>query len=88
MQNVVLYRCTVQAVHEPSRFRAQQVGATGASSRLVALIVTWSRKNEPFVREGEEGLRPQAPVKPQRNRKAMSYDAGTPPPFPRVSQRR
>uniref|UniRef100_A0A8C4GQG0 CARMIL C-terminal domain-containing protein n=1 Tax=Dicentrarchus labrax TaxID=13489 RepID=A0A8C4GQG0_DICLA len=26
---------------------------------------------------GEEGLRPQAPVKPQRNRKAMSCDAGT-----------
>lgn len=26
---------------------------------------------------GEEGLRPQAPVKPQRNRKAMSYDTGT-----------
>lgn len=25
---------------------------------------------------GEEGLRPQAPVKPQRNRKAMSCDAG------------
>uniref|UniRef100_A0A7N6FGN7 CARMIL C-terminal domain-containing protein n=1 Tax=Anabas testudineus TaxID=64144 RepID=A0A7N6FGN7_ANATE len=25
----------------------------------------------------EEGLRPQAPVKPQRNRKAMSCDAGT-----------
>nr|XP_057928262.1 capping protein, Arp2/3 and myosin-I linker protein 3-like isoform X1 [Doryrhamphus excisus] len=27
--------------------------------------------------QGEEGLRPQAPVKPQRNRKAMSCDAGT-----------
>uniref|UniRef100_A0A3P9CX03 Capping protein, Arp2/3 and myosin-I linker protein 3 n=1 Tax=Maylandia zebra TaxID=106582 RepID=A0A3P9CX03_9CICH len=26
---------------------------------------------------GDEGLRPQAPVKPQRNRKAMSCDAGT-----------
>lgn len=25
---------------------------------------------------GEEGLRPQAPVKPLRNRKAMSCDAG------------
>lgn len=25
---------------------------------------------------GDEGLRPQAPVKPQRNRKAMSCDAG------------
>ncbi|XP_008280204.1 leucine-rich repeat-containing protein 16B-like [Stegastes partitus] len=27
--------------------------------------------------QGDEGLRPQAPVKPQRNRKAMSCDAGT-----------
>ncbi|XP_077390172.1 capping protein, Arp2/3 and myosin-I linker protein 3-like isoform X3 [Festucalex cinctus] len=27
--------------------------------------------------QGEEGMRPQAPVKPQRNRKAMSCDAGT-----------
>ncbi|KAG7470204.1 hypothetical protein JOB18_050004, partial [Solea senegalensis] len=27
--------------------------------------------------QGEEGLRPQAPVKPQRNRKAMSCDTGT-----------
>ncbi|XP_054459345.1 capping protein, Arp2/3 and myosin-I linker protein 3-like [Anoplopoma fimbria] len=27
--------------------------------------------------QGEEGLRPHAPVKPQRNRKAMSCDAGT-----------
>ncbi|XP_060884616.1 capping protein, Arp2/3 and myosin-I linker protein 3-like isoform X1 [Labrus mixtus] len=27
--------------------------------------------------QGEEGLRPQAPVKPQRNRKAMSCDSGT-----------
>nr|XP_046248413.1 capping protein, Arp2/3 and myosin-I linker protein 3-like isoform X4 [Scatophagus argus]XP_046248414.1 capping protein, Arp2/3 and myosin-I linker protein 3-like isoform X4 [Scatophagus argus] len=27
--------------------------------------------------QGEEGLRPQAPAKPQRNRKAMSCDAGT-----------
>ncbi|XP_049588264.1 capping protein, Arp2/3 and myosin-I linker protein 3 isoform X3 [Syngnathus scovelli] len=27
--------------------------------------------------QGEEGLRPQAPIKPQRNRKAMSCDAGT-----------
>uniref|UniRef100_A0A1A8RQQ2 Leucine rich repeat containing 16B n=1 Tax=Nothobranchius rachovii TaxID=451742 RepID=A0A1A8RQQ2_9TELE len=27
--------------------------------------------------QGEEGLRPQAPVKPQRNRKAVSCDAGT-----------
>ncbi|XP_031167540.1 capping protein, Arp2/3 and myosin-I linker protein 3-like isoform X1 [Sander lucioperca] len=27
--------------------------------------------------QGEEGLRPQAPVKPQRHRKAMSCDAGT-----------
>ncbi|KAM3875857.1 F-actin-uncapping protein LRRC16A-like [Diretmus argenteus] len=27
--------------------------------------------------QGEEGTRPQAPVKPQRNRKAMSCDAGT-----------
>ncbi|KAM9762503.1 capping protein, Arp2/3 and myosin-I linker protein 3-like isoform 2-T2 [Menidia menidia] len=27
--------------------------------------------------QGEEGLRSQAPVKPQRNRKAMSCDAGT-----------
>ncbi|MEQ2220456.1 hypothetical protein ILYODFUR_005658 [Ilyodon furcidens] len=26
---------------------------------------------------GDEGLRPQAPVKPQRNRKAMSCDAGS-----------
>lgn len=61
-----------------SRFRAQQVGTAGATSRPVAHIVTWSRKNEPFLCEGEEGLRPQAPVKPQRNRKAMSYDAVTP----------
>ncbi|XP_063747810.1 capping protein, Arp2/3 and myosin-I linker protein 3-like isoform X3 [Eleginops maclovinus] len=27
--------------------------------------------------QGDEGLRPQAPAKPQRNRKAMSCDAGT-----------
>ncbi|XP_053178741.1 capping protein, Arp2/3 and myosin-I linker protein 3-like [Scomber japonicus] len=27
--------------------------------------------------QGDEGLRPQAPVKPQRNRKAMSCDTGT-----------
>ncbi|XP_045906389.1 capping protein, Arp2/3 and myosin-I linker protein 3-like isoform X2 [Micropterus dolomieu] len=27
--------------------------------------------------QGEEGLRPQAPLKPQRNRKAMSCDSGT-----------
>ncbi|XP_008405646.1 leucine-rich repeat-containing protein 16B-like isoform X1 [Poecilia reticulata] len=27
--------------------------------------------------QGDEGLRPQAPVKPQRNRKAMSCDAGS-----------
>ncbi|XP_034036370.1 capping protein, Arp2/3 and myosin-I linker protein 3-like [Thalassophryne amazonica] len=27
--------------------------------------------------QGEEGLRPQAPVKPQRNRKAVSCDTGT-----------
>lgn len=26
---------------------------------------------------GDEGMRAQAPVKPQRNRKAMSCDAGT-----------
>uniref|UniRef100_A0A1A8PWV6 Leucine rich repeat containing 16B n=1 Tax=Nothobranchius rachovii TaxID=451742 RepID=A0A1A8PWV6_9TELE len=29
--------------------------------------------------QGEEGLRPQAPVKPQRNRKAVSCDAGKAP---------
>uniref|UniRef100_A0A8C6P1W8 CARMIL C-terminal domain-containing protein n=1 Tax=Nothobranchius furzeri TaxID=105023 RepID=A0A8C6P1W8_NOTFU len=31
--------------------------------------------------QGEEGLRPQAPVKPQRNRKAMSCDAGKIPTY-------
>lgn len=30
----------------------------------------------PVCGPGEEGLRSQAPVKPQRNRKAMSCDAG------------
>uniref|UniRef100_A0A8C8LVC2 Capping protein regulator and myosin 1 linker 3 n=1 Tax=Oncorhynchus tshawytscha TaxID=74940 RepID=A0A8C8LVC2_ONCTS len=30
------------------------------------------------VSQGEEAVRPQAPVKPQRNRKAMSCDTGTP----------
>lgn len=29
-----------------------------------------------FLCSGEEGLRPQAPVKPQRNRKALSCDSG------------
>ncbi|KAM4574530.1 capping protein, Arp2/3 and myosin-I linker protein 3-like isoform 2-T2 [Fundulus diaphanus] len=40
--------------------------------------------NKPFhglpdraASQGDEGLRPQAPVKPQRNRKAMSCDAGS-----------
>lgn len=43
----------------------------GTSKHGARMTCVFSR-----VCSGEEGLRPQAPVKPQRNRKAMSCDAG------------
>lgn len=79
-QNIPLCNFTVQITSHNPHFHA-----CGHHSLLISRrsflcdvnAVAWLLCILPSSSSGEEGLRPQAPVKPQRNRKAMSYDAGT-----------
>lgn len=72
-------RAASQGKTKPKSCSVRQVFAAALEPNFISIYTKMvvTHKDEPSPREGEEGLRPLAPVKPQRNRKAMSYDAGT-----------